>query len=469
MERTRRYPEKIIQFGEGNFLRCFIDWQIDILNEKTDFNSGITIIRPIDYDSVPLLDTQDGLYTTVIRGINENGEAVKECRLIQSVNREIPVYKEFDKYLKLAENPEIKWIISNTTEAGIVFDGNDKYEDRPQSTFPGKLTRLLHERYKLFGKGRDSGFIILPCELISRNGEILKETVMKYADIWRLDAGFKKWLSEANTWCSTLVDRIVTGYPFSEKEELEKELGYKDNFITAGEYFYLFVIQGPKWLEKELKLDKVNMNIKIVDDVKPYELRKVGILNGAHTLMVPVAYLYGFDTVKESIEDPVIGKYVREALFDEIIPVLDMDEKELTEFAGSVIDRFRNPYIKHMLMSISLNSMSKYKSRVLPRLLGYYKKYGKLPEKLVFSLAALIIFYKGFREEEIIELKDDTYILEFYDELWKEKNHDYTSMVEKVLKLEKLWDYNLNEIDGLLKLTSYYINKIDNEGIKKIL
>ena len=184
MERTRRYPEKIIQVGEGNFLRCFVDWQIDILNEKTDFNSGVTIIRPIDYDSVPLLDTQDGLYTAVIRGINENGEAVKDYRLVQSVNKEIPVYKEFDKYLKLAENPEIRWIISNTTEAGIVFDENDKYNDRPQSTFPGKLTRLLHERYKFFSGSKDSGFIILPCELIDYNGEILKETVMKYADIW---------------------------------------------------------------------------------------------------------------------------------------------------------------------------------------------------------------------------------------------------------------------------------------------
>ena len=469
MERTRRYPEKIIQFGEGNFLRCFVDWQIDILNEKTDFNSGITVIRPIDYDSVPLLDTQDGLYTTVIRGINESGEAVKDYRLIQSVNREIPVYKEFDKYLKLAENPEIKWIISNTTEAGIVFDGNDKYEDRPQSTFPGKLTRLLHERYKLFKGSKDSGFIILPCELIDYNGEILKETVMKYADIWKLDSGFKEWLTEANTWCSTLVDRIVTGYPFSEKEELEKELGYKDNFITTGEYFYLFVIQGPKWLEKELKLDKVNMNIKIVDDIKPYKLRKVGILNGAHTLMVPVAYLYGLDTVKESIEDPVIGKYVKEAVFDEIIPVLDMEEKELTDFANSVIDRFRNPYIKHMLMSISLNSMSKYKSRILPQLLGYYEKYDKLPEKLVFSLAALIRFYKGTRNEEKIDLKDDAYILEFYNELWDGENHNYTSMVEKVLKLEKLWGCDLSNIDGLLKLTSFYLNKIDNEGIKKML
>ena len=211
------------------------------------------------------------------------------------------------------------------------------------------------------------------------------------------------------------------------------------------------------------------MNIKIVDDIKPYKLRKVGILNGAHTLMVPVAYLYGLDTVKESIEDPVIEKYVKEAVFDEIIPVLDMEEKELTDFANSVIDRFRNPYIKHMLMSISLNSMSKYKSRILPQLLGYYEKYDKLPEKLVFSLAALIRFYKGTRNEEKIDLKDDAYILEFYNELWDGENHNYTSMVEKVLKLEKLWGCDLSNIDGLLKLTSFYLNKIDNEGIKKML
>lgn len=469
MKRNRRYPEKIIQFGEGNFLRCFADWQIDILNEMTDFNSGITIIRPIDYDNIPLLDTQQGLYTTIIRGINENGDVVKDYRLIQSVNREIPIYKQFDEYLALAENPDIKWVISNTTEAGIVFDKTDRYEDKPQSTFPGKLTRLLHERYNVFKGEKSSGFTIIPCELIDYNGELLKEIVFKYADLWKLEDSFKIWLLEANTWCSTLVDRIVTGFPFSEKDELEKELGYKDNFITTGEYFYLFVIQGPKSLENELKLDKLDMNIKIVDDIRPYKQRKVGILNGAHTLMVPVAYLYGLNTVKESIEDDIIGEYVKRAVFDEIIPALDMDEAELKDFAYSVIDRFRNPYIKHMLMSISLNSMSKYKSRVLPQVLSYYKKYNKLPKRLIFSLAALIRFYKGTRGEEKIELKDEQYILDFYKELWKNSNNDYKNIAEKTLELEKLWEINLTSTGNILKLISEYIKIIDGEGIKKTL
>ena len=468
MKRSRSYPEKIIQFGEGNFLRCFVDWQIDILNEKTDFNSGVTMVRPIDYDTIPLIDEQDGLYTTIIRGINEKGDTVEDYRLIQSVNREIPIYKEFDKYLELAKNADIKWIISNTTEAGIVFNESDKYDDRPQSSFPGKLTRLLHERYKNFTGAKDSGFTIMPCELVDYNGDLLKEIVLKYVDLWKLEDEFRTWLLNYNTWCSTLVDRIVTGYPFSEKDELEKKLGYSDKFITTGEYFYLFVIQGPKSLEKELYLDKVNMNIKIVDDIKPYKLRKVGILNGAHTLMVPVAYLYGLDTVKESIEDPVIGEYVKSAIFKEIIPALDMDKSELEEFANSVIDRFRNPYIKHLLMSISLNSMSKFKSRILPQLLEYYERYNELPKRLVFSLASLIVFYKGFRKKEEIQIKDDEYILEFYKELWG-NNLAYNVIAEKVLGLKKLWEVDLSNNLELLKLLSNYIKIIDQKGINDSL
>ena len=296
-----KYPERIIQFGEGNFLRCFVDWQIDILNKETDFNSGVVVVRPINYDTVPLLDTQDGLYTAIIRGINEKGEVVKDYKIISSVNREIPVYKEFDEYLKLAHNPEMRFIISNTTEAGIVYSDKDKYEDRPQNTYPAKLTRLLHERFVAFNGDMTKGFILMPCELIDYNGEELKKIVLKYADLWKLGEEFKKWLIEGNIWCSTLVDRIVTGYPHAEKEELKKELGYEDRFMTTGEYFYLFVIQGPKdILTKELKLDKVNLNILITEDLKPYKMRKVGILNGAHTSLVPVAYLYGIEYSKRS-------------------------------------------------------------------------------------------------------------------------------------------------------------------------
>lgn len=464
-----KYPEKIIQFGEGNFLRSFVDWQLDIINKNTDLNAGVAVVRPIDYDTVPLLNTQDGLYTSIIRGINENGEVVKDYRIISSINREIPVYKEFDEYLKLVHNPEMRFIISNTTEAGIVYSDEDKYEDRPQKTFPAKLTRLLHERFLVFNGDMNKGFILMPCELIDYNGEELKKIVLKYAELWNLGEEFKNWLVNGNIWCSTLVDRIVTGYPRAEKDELLKELGYEDNFMTTGEYFYLFVIQGPKdILTKELRLDKVNLNILIVDDLKPYKLRKVGILNGAHTAMVPVAYLYGIDTVREAMENKDIREFIEKAIDEEIIPALDMDKKELMEFKEAVIKRFQNPYVKHMLMDISLNSMSKYKSRILPQVLETYRRTNKLPKRLLFSLAALIRFYKGVRENgDVINLKDDKHHLEMYQELWK--TDDYRKIVKYVLGLEKHWDINLNTIEGMTDLVTHYVENIDKYGVKKAL
>ncbi|MGL5723004.1 tagaturonate reductase, partial [Cetobacterium sp.] len=354
-----KYSEKVIQFGEGNFLRCFFDWQLDIINKNTDLNAGVAVVRPIDFDAVPLLDTQDGLYTAIIRGINESGQVVKDYTVISSINREIPIYKNFKEYLELAHNEDMRFIVSNTTEAGITFSSEDKYDDEPQATFPAKLTRLLHERFTVFNGDMTKGFILLPCELIDYNGEELKRVVLKYAELWNLGEEFTNWLINGNIWCSTLVDRIVTGYPRGEKEELEKELGYSDNFITTGEYFYLFVIQGPKdILTKELKLEGLNLNILIVDDLKPYKMRKVGILNGAHTAMVPVAYLYGIDTVREAMENEDLRKFIESAIDEEIIPALDMDKKELEEFKDAVINRFKNPYVKHMLMDISLNSMA---------------------------------------------------------------------------------------------------------------
>lgn len=464
-----KYSEKVIQFGEGNFLRCFFDWQLDIINKNTDLNAGVAVVRPIDFDAVPLLDTQDGLYTAIIRGINENGEVVKDYTIISSINREIPIYKNFKEYLQLAHNPEMRFIVSNTTEAGIAFDAKDKYEDAPQSTFPGKLTRLMHERFITFNGDMTKGFILMPCELIDYNGEELKKMVLKYADLWNLGEDFKNWLVNGNIWCSTLVDRIVTGYPRGEKEALTKELGYEDNFITTGEYFYLFVIQGPKdILTRELKLEGLNLNILIVDDLKPYKMRKVGILNGAHTAMVPVSYLYGIDTVREAMENDDIRNFIELAIDEEIIPALDMDDKELREFKEAVINRFKNPYVKHMLMDISLNSMAKYKSRILPQVLETYKRTGKLPKRLLFSLAALIRFYKGVRENgEVIQLRDDKHHLDMYVELWQDNN--YENIVKSVLGLENHWDMDLNSVDGMTELVAKYLEDIDKNGVKKAL
>ncbi|MGL4954426.1 MAG: tagaturonate reductase [Cetobacterium sp.] len=464
-----KYSEKVIQFGEGNFLRCFFDWQLDIINKNTDLNAGVAVVRPIDFDAVPLLDTQDGLYTAIIRGINESGQVVKDYTVISSINREIPIYKNFKEYLELAHNEDMRFIVSNTTEAGITFSSEDKYDDEPQATFPAKLTRLLHERFTVFNGDMTKGFILLPCELIDYNGEELKRVVLKYAELWNLGEEFTNWLINGNIWCSTLVDRIVTGYPRGEKEELEKELGYSDNFITTGEYFYLFVIQGPKdILTKELKLEGLNLNILIVDDLKPYKMRKVGILNGAHTAMVPVAYLYGIDTVREAMENDDLREFIESAIDEEIIPALDMDKKELEEFKDAVINRFKNPYVKHMLMDISLNSMAKYKSRILPQVLELNNRTGKLSKKLLFSLAALIRFYKGVRENgDAIQLRDDKHHLDMYKELWMTNN--YNEIVKAVLGLENHWDTDLNKVEGMTDLVAKYLEMIDKVGVAKAL
>ncbi len=464
-----KYSEKVIQFGEGNFLRCFFDWQLDIINKNTDLNAGVAVVRPIDFDAVPLLDTQDGLYTAIIRGINESGQVVKDYTVISSINREIPIYKNFKEYLELAHNEDMRFIVSNTTEAGITFSSEDKYDDEPQATFPAKLTRLLHERFTVFNGDMTKGFILLPCELIDYNGEELKRVVLKYAELWNLGEKFTNWLINGNIWCSTLVDRIVTGYPRGEKEELEKELGYSDNFITTGEYFYLFVIQGPKdILTKELKLEGLNLNILIVDDLKPYKMRKVGILNGAHTAMVPVAYLYGIDTVREAMENDDLREFIESAIDEEIILALDMDKKELEEFKDAVINRFKNPYVKHMLMDISLNSMAKYKSRILPQVLELNSRTGKLSKKLLFSLAALIRFYKGVRENgDAIQLRDDRHHLDMYKELWKTNN--YNEIAKTVLGLESHWDTDLNAVEGMTDLVAKYLENIDKVGVAKAL
>ncbi|MGL4628904.1 MAG: tagaturonate reductase [Cetobacterium sp.] len=464
-----KYSEKVIQFGEGNFLRCFFDWQLDIINKNTDLNAGVAVVRPIDFDAVPLLDTQDGLYTAIIRGINESGQVVKDYTVISSINREIPIYKNFKEYLELAHNEDMRFIVSNTTEAGITFSSEDKYDDEPQATFPAKLTRLLHERFTVFNGDMTKGFILLPCELIDYNGEELKRVVLKYAELWNLGEEFTNWLINGNIWCSTLVDRIVTGYPRGEKEELEKELGYSDNFITTGEYFYLFVIQGPRdILTKELKLEGLNLNILIVDDLKPYKMRKVGILNGAHTAMVPVAYLYGIDTVREAMENDDLREFIESAIDEEIIPALDMDKKELEEFKDAVINRFKNPYVKHMLMDISLNSMAKYKSRILPQVLELNNRTGKLSKKLLFSLAALIRFYKGVRENgDAIQLRDDKHHLDMYKELWETNN--YNEIVKTVLGLESHWDTDLNAVEGMTDLVAKYLENIDKVGVAKAL
>ncbi|MRS88872.1 tagaturonate reductase [Enterobacteriaceae bacterium RIT714] len=463
------YPERIIQFGEGNFLRAFIDWQVDLLNEHTDLNAGVVIVRPIQSDFPPSLSTQDGLYTTIIRGLNENGEAVSDARLIRSVNREISVYEQYDEFLQLAHNPEMRFVFSNTTEAGISYHADDKFEDAPAVSYPAKLTRLLFERYSHFAGAADKGWVIIPCELIDYNGDALRELVLRYATEWALPAAFIQWLNEANTFCSTLVDRIVTGYPRDEVAALETELGYHDGFLDTAEHFYLFVIQGPKSLAAELRLDKYPLNVLIVDDIKPYKERKVAILNGAHTALVPVAYQAGLDTVGEAMNDAEVCAFVEKAIYQEIIPVLDLPQDELESFASAVTGRFRNPYIKHQLLSIALNGMTKYRTRILPQLLAGQKATGKLPARLTFALAALIAFYRAERDGERYPVQDDLHWIERYQQLWTQ-HHDKqistSELVKAVLSVREHWEQDLTSVSGLVEQVTLDLDAILLQGMR---
>ncbi|ABR73535.1 altronate oxidoreductase [Actinobacillus succinogenes] len=468
----RQYPTKIIQFGEGNFLRAFIDWQIDILNEKTDLNAGVTIVRPINTDFPPSLNTQDGLYTTIIRGLDENGNKVKETRIIRSVNNEINIYQSYDEYLQLAHNLDIKFIFSNTTEAGISYHSGDKFDDRPQVSYPAKLTRLLYERFTAANGDKDKGFILLPCELIDYNGEQLKELVFKYAEEWQLSAAFLEWLEAANTFCSTLVDRIVTGYPRVEAAQLEAELGYNDTFLDTAEHFYLFVIQGPQSLAQLLRLDQADLNVLIVDDIKPYKERKVAILNGAHTALVPVAYLAGVNTVGEAMNDAELCRFVQHTMDKEIIPVLSLPKDELQQFADAVIKRFQNPFIQHQLLSISLNSMTKYRTRNLPQLITYAEKFGKLPPHLTFALAALIAFYRGERDGQAIPLQDDEHWLTNFKTWWQEADAGEISLfqlVHRVLKQAEHWERDLTAIPQLTETVTRQLESILDKGMRQAL
>ena len=465
----KSYPVKVIQFGEGNFLRAFVDWQIDKMNKEADFNGSVAVVQPLEGGLIHMLNEQDCLYTLYLQGI-QNGKATKTHTVIDCIDRAVDPYKDYNKYLELAEIPSVRFIISNTTEAGIVFENDDKLEGGCQNGYPSKLTALLYHRFKTFNGALDKGLNIIPCELIDRNGEKLKEIVLKYAEIWNLGDEFITWINTANTFFCSLVDRIVPGYPRDTIEEVRAELGYDDNLVDVGEVFHLWVIEGPQCLKEELPIEKAGLNVKIVDDMTPYRTRKVRILNGPHTAMVPVAYLYGLDTVGETVDHEIMGQYVRELIFDEIVPTLDLPHDELVQFGNDIIERFQNPYVKHYLMSIALNSMSKYKTRDLPSLTEYLKRKGELPRKLVFSLAALIEFYKGKRGNEDIKLADDEHILELYKNLWSEcdgSESGLKTLVTKVLAYDRNWGMDLNEIEGLTQAVTDNLILIEKAGMKE--
>ena len=421
-------PEKIIQFGEGGFLRGFVDWMIQKMNDSGLVSANAVVVQPIESGMCDMLTAQNCCYTHLIRGV----EGVEKT-LVNSISRCVKPYDDFDAYLALAENPDFRFVVSNTTEAGIVFSAEDKITDAPPKTFPAKLTRLLMRRFEL----GLSGFVFLPCELIDRNGDNLKRCVLEYAKLWELGAEFEKWINEQNVFTNTLVDRINTGYPKGE----ELDLGYEDNMVNTSEYFHLWVIETDYDIESELPFSKAGLNVIVTKDkLEMYRTRKVRILNGAHTSLVPYALLSGLDTVKSCIDSDVMREHIRKCVFEEIIPTLDLPRDELIAYAENVLERFANPYIKHFLSAIALNSVSKFKVRVLPSILEYMKRYNSNPETLLFAFAKLIEFYKTDMTN------DDADVVEFM------KSHG----TSEILGNEKLWGVDLSYLTPEVEK---YVNK----------
>lgn len=463
-------PNKVLQFGEGNFLRAFADAFIDQANEKAGFGGKVVLVQPIAQGGLkPFFKEQQGLYTLILRGF-ENGETIDNRRIISSIGKYINPYEEFSAFLKEAENPELRYIVSNTTEAGIAYDSSCKYDDAPQASFPGKLTRFLHERWK---KHPQKGLVILSCELIDNNGKELESCVQKHISDWNLEQEFIQWLADKCLFCSTLVDRIVTGYPRGDADTLNRENGYTDNLLDVAEVFGLWVIEGPAWLEEELPFKRAGLPVRVVADHSPYKRQKVRILNGAHTSMVCAAYLSGQDIVRDSVQDALIGDFLKKTMYDEILPVLDLPKESTAAFAAAVMERFQNPFVDHALLSIALNSTSKWKARVLPSLKDYLEKFGKLPPRLVFSLAAYIAFYKcsrwengklyGQRFGEEYEIMDDADVLSLFGE---NKDVSLPDLGKAVLSSQKLWGEDLTAVPGLLDTVTDYLRDIETNGMK---
>ncbi|SEN53616.1 tagaturonate reductase [Amphibacillus marinus] len=461
------YSEKVVQFGEGNFLRAFVDWQIDVMNKADLFNGSIVVVQPIEHGLTELLDQQDGLYTLILEGIKE-GKAVREKEIINSISRTINPYQDKEAFFALAKQPELAFVFSNTTEAGIVFEETDIQTDRLPRTFPGKLTAFLYERYLHFHADMTKGLAIIPCELIDRNGDQLKACIEKYIDLWALPAAFLDWLNHANQFCCSLVDRIVPGYPRDQATKIEHELGYHDQLMVVAEHYHLWVIEGDAELAAKFPANQIGLNTLFVEDLAPYRTRKVHILNGSHTALTPIAYLMGLNTVEEAIKNEKISQFLKQMINEEVIPSLPYDQSDLKAYTETVLERFENPYLKHQLMSIALNSVSKFATRDLPILLRYYEKTGALPEKLVFALAALLYFYDGKRGNETIALNDDPEILERFQKWWKTYDGSLESahyLVSHALRKTKWWGQDLTKLEGLVKQVAEHLMRIDTNGI----
>lgn len=472
---AEKRPVKVLQFGEGNFLRAFVDYFIDIANEKTDFNGSVVLVKPITFGSLDMFHEQDCRYTVMLRGLVD-GEAVEQSRLITSVSDAVDAYSEYDKYADFAKCETLRFVVSNTTEAGIVLKEDDDFNACPPASFPAKLCKFLYERAEHFNYAEDKGLVMLPVELIDDNGIMLKKCVKALAKIWNLGEKFENWLDTACVFTSTLVDRIVTGYPRDEVQSIWEKLGYEDHTVVTAEPFGLWVIESDKDISNELPLPQCGLPIIYTDNQKPYKQRKVRILNGAHTSFVPAAFQCGHDIVLTAMNDELILDFMQKTLYDEVIPTLSLAKDDLMAFAEAVTGRFKNPFIKHALLSICLNSVSKWRARCMPSLLGYVEKTGELPARLTFSLASLMNLYRGGvlvdgklqckRGEETYTLQDDAAVLEFFANT---TDMCPCQQVKEFLSNEEFFGPDLCKVPGLIESVTESLKAIIEKGMRAVM
>lgn len=467
----QKRPIRVVQFGEGNFLRAFVDYMLDIANEKGVFNGDIAIVKPISFGSLENFHKQNNNYTVVLRG-KESGQTVEEKRIVTSVQKVVDCNEDIDGFLALAELDSLRFIVSNTTEAGIILDEKDHFDGLPE-TYPGKLTKFLYTRYQAFSGASDKGVILLPVELIEHNGKKLKECVLALIRIWNLPGEFACWVEESCVFCTTLVDRIVTGYPRDKAGEICEKLGYNDLLLDVCEPFALWVIESEKDISNELPMDQIGLPVVFTDNLKPYRDRKVRVLNGAHTSSVLGAYLCGQSIVRDCMADPLIGAFIRRVVLEEIVPQVKLPRQEVEDFAASVFERFENPFIDHALLSISLNSVSKWKARVLPSFRDHFEAYQQLPKLITFSFAALLEFYRSsdLRQDGLYAkrldgteyvIHDDAAVLAFFAENSQKADGEY---VKAVAANTAFWGEDMTAYPEFTQTVTRWLQAIHNDPV----
>ncbi|WP_145319072.1 tagaturonate reductase [Paenibacillus xylanexedens] len=475
-------PVKVLQIGEGNFLRGFADWMLHESARQGKFHGSVAVTQPRPGGKAKLeqIRDQDGLYTMITRGLSQ-GKPVERTELISIFSQCINPYEEWEAFLNLAELPSLEFVISNTTESGLKYTYADYIEGEPVQSFPGKLTVFLHQRYLKFDGDPSRGLIHLPCELLEGNGDVLRSCVLRHSEDYGYSDGFRSWIENHNDFLNNLVDRIVTGAPTQEEaDSLTNRWGYEDQLINTAEPYHFWAIQGDESLDKKLPLKQAGLNVHWVKDLKPFQVRKVRILNGAHTLMSSLGILQGKQYVRETMEDPHFGPWIRDAVHQEIVPALDMPDHHLEQYAEEVFERFLNPYIDHKLQDIALNTIGKFKVRVLPTLLAYEQNQGSWPERLIQGFAGLVCLYRpvntleGYKGQrlngEAVLLRDDPDVLaalaahwEGYDSLHRNQEQ-LSNRVAAVLSDTLIWGENLDAREGLRAAVVREISLLEGEG-----